>query len=81
MQLDVPIMFVLPLMPSDINTEDVPRIHNLLGQVMNCFASRTVAGIAAKKSAPAIDMNRRLFRMFPLALFAQFCLICLVTAL
>jgi hypothetical protein len=40
MKLDVPVMFVLPLMPSDLKTEDVPRIHYLLSQVMNCFASR-----------------------------------------
>jgi hypothetical protein len=43
MQLDVPIMFVLPLMPSDINTEDVPRIHNLLSEVIKYFASKNDA--------------------------------------
>ena len=57
MQLDVPIMFVLPLMPSDINTEDVPRIHDLLSQVMNGFASRTEAGIASKEKCSGLGID------------------------
>jgi hypothetical protein len=40
MQLEAPVMFALPLMPSDLNAEEVPRIYNLLSQVMNCFAAR-----------------------------------------
>jgi hypothetical protein len=40
MQFDAPVMFALPLLPTDLNTEEVPRIYNLLRQVMNCFAAR-----------------------------------------
>jgi hypothetical protein len=54
-QLDVPIMFVLPLMPSDINTEDVPRIHNLLSQVMNGFASITEVRITSKEKCSGLS--------------------------
>ena len=53
-QLDVPIMFVLPLMPSDINTGDVPRIHNLLCQIINGLASRTKAGIASREKCSGL---------------------------
>ena len=56
MQLDVQIMFVLPIMPSDINIEDVPRIHDLLSQVMNGFASRTEAGIASKEKCSGLGL-------------------------
>jgi hypothetical protein len=49
MQLDVPVMSVLPLMPSDLKEEDVSRIYNLLNQVMDYFAARMNAGIASKE--------------------------------
>ena len=40
MQLDVMVMFALPLMPHDLKKDDVPKIRDLLNQVMEDFASR-----------------------------------------
>jgi len=56
MQLDAQIMFVLPIMPSDINIEDVPRIHDLLSQVMNGFALRTEARTAGKEKCSGLGL-------------------------
>jgi hypothetical protein len=39
MQLNVAVMFALPLMPSDLRSEDVPRVHELLTQVMDYLAA------------------------------------------
>ncbi|MDD2834572.1 MAG: hypothetical protein PHY05_00325 [Methanothrix sp.] len=40
MQLDVAVMFALPLMIRDLRNDDVPKIHDLLNQVMKNFAER-----------------------------------------
>ncbi len=39
LQTDVAVMFALPLMPSDLRSEDVPGIHDLLCRVMDYFAA------------------------------------------
>lgn len=38
LQTDIAVMFALPLTPSDLQSEDVPRVHYILGQVMDYFA-------------------------------------------
>ncbi len=38
LQTDIAVMFALPLMPSDLQSEDVPRVHYILSQVMDYFA-------------------------------------------
>jgi hypothetical protein len=38
-QLDVAIMFSLPLMSSDLRPEYIPRVHNLLALVMDYYAA------------------------------------------
>ena len=38
MQLDVAMMFALPLMRSDLKNDDVPKICDLFNQVMEDFA-------------------------------------------
>jgi hypothetical protein len=38
LQLYIAVMFALPLMPSDLRMEDVPRVHDLLSQVMDYLA-------------------------------------------
>ena len=38
--LDVAVMFALPLMQSDLREDEVPGIHDLLARVMDGFASR-----------------------------------------
>jgi hypothetical protein len=40
MQLDVAVMFALPLMPHDLKNDDVPKIRDFLNQVMENFADR-----------------------------------------
>jgi len=40
MQLDVSVMFALPLMSRDLKNEDVPKVRDLLNQVMANFADR-----------------------------------------
>ena len=40
MQLRVAVMFALPLMPSDLRSDDVPRVHELLTQVMDYLAAK-----------------------------------------
>ncbi len=46
MQLDVTVMFALPLMPHDLKNDDVPKIRDLLNQVMEDFAARKEQGFA-----------------------------------
>jgi hypothetical protein len=46
MQLDVAVMFALPLMIRDLRNDDVPKIHDLLNQVMETFRERTKQGLA-----------------------------------
>jgi len=46
MQLDVAVMFALPLMLRDLKKDDVPKIRDLLNQVMEDFAERTEPGFA-----------------------------------
>jgi hypothetical protein len=46
MQLDVTVMFALPLMPHDLKKDDVPKIRDLLNQVMENFAMRKEQGFA-----------------------------------
>jgi len=46
MQLDVTVMFALPLMPHDLKNDDVPKIRDLLNQVMENFATRKEQGFA-----------------------------------
>jgi len=46
MQLDVAVMFSLPLMLCDLKNDDVPKIRNLLNQVMEDFAERKEQGSA-----------------------------------
>lgn len=46
MQLDVTVMFALPLMPHDLKNDDVPKIRDLLNQVMEDFATRKEQGFA-----------------------------------
>jgi hypothetical protein len=45
-QLDVAVMFALPLMIRDLKKDDVPKIHDLLNQVMENFAERKEQGFA-----------------------------------
>jgi hypothetical protein len=40
MQLDVSVMFALPLMSRDLKNEDVPKVRDLLNQVMANFADK-----------------------------------------
>ena len=40
MQLDASVMFALPLMSRDLKNEDVPKVRDLLNQVMANFADR-----------------------------------------
>lgn len=40
MQLCIAVMFALPLMPSDLRAGEVPRVHDLLTQVMDYLAAR-----------------------------------------
>jgi len=46
MQLDDTVMFALPLMPRDLKIDDVPKIRDLLNQVMEDFAARKNQGLA-----------------------------------
>jgi hypothetical protein len=46
MQLDVAVMFDLPLTIRDLKNDDVPVIHDLLNQVMEKFAERKEQGFA-----------------------------------
>jgi len=45
-QLDVSVMFALPLMSRDLKTDDVPKIRDLLNQVMESFSERSPQGFA-----------------------------------
>jgi hypothetical protein len=45
-QLDATVMFALPLMPHDLKNDDVPKIRDLLNQVMENFAARKDQGSA-----------------------------------
>lgn len=47
MQLDVAVMFALPLMIRDLKNDDIPKIHDLLNQVMEDFAERKEQGFAS----------------------------------
>jgi transketolase C-terminal domain/subunit len=42
MQLDVAMMFALPLMQSDLKNDDAPRIRDLFNQVMEDFADEVI---------------------------------------
>lgn len=44
MQLDVTVMFALPLMPRDLKNDDVPKIRDLLNQIMENFATKKELG-------------------------------------
>ncbi|MDD1751240.1 MAG: hypothetical protein LUO89_15360 [Methanothrix sp.] len=44
MQLDVTVMFALPLMPLDLKNDDVPKIYDLLNQIMENFATKREHG-------------------------------------
>jgi len=46
MQLDVAVMFALPLMLCDLKNDDVPKIRDLLNQVMEDFAEKKEQGFA-----------------------------------
>jgi hypothetical protein len=46
MQLDATVMFALPLMPNDLENDDVPKIHELLNQVIEGFTSKKEQGLA-----------------------------------
>jgi hypothetical protein len=46
MQLDVTVMFALPLMPQDLKNDDVPKIRDLLNQIMENFVARKNQGFA-----------------------------------
>jgi hypothetical protein len=46
MQLDVALMFALPLMRSDLKNDDVAKIRDLFNQVMEEFAERKEQGFA-----------------------------------
>lgn len=46
MQLDVAMMFALPLMRSDLKNDDMPKIRDLFNQVMEGFAERKEQGFA-----------------------------------
>lgn len=47
MQLDVAVMFALPLMIRDLKNDDVPKIHDLLNQVIETFRERKEQGFAS----------------------------------
>jgi hypothetical protein len=47
MQLDVTVMFALPLMPHDIKNEEVPKIRDLLNQIMEDLVARKEQGLAS----------------------------------
>ncbi len=40
MQLCIAVMFALPLMPSDLRSDDVSRVHDLLARVMDYLAAK-----------------------------------------
>ncbi|VVB64544.1 Uncharacterised protein [uncultured archaeon] len=40
LQLCIEVMFALPLMPSDLRSKDVPRVQDLLSQVVDYLATR-----------------------------------------
>jgi hypothetical protein len=40
LQLYLEVMFALPLMPSDLRSEDGPRVHDLLSQMMDYLATK-----------------------------------------
>lgn len=44
MQLDVTVMFALPLMSCDLKADDVPKIRDLLNEIMASFAERSTQG-------------------------------------
>jgi hypothetical protein len=44
MQLDVAMMLALPLMPHDLKKDDLPRIYDMLNEVIEDFASRKEKG-------------------------------------
>jgi len=46
MQLDATVMFALPLMPDDLENDDVPKIRELLNQVIEGFTSKKEQGFA-----------------------------------
>lgn len=46
MQLDITVMFALPLMPQDLKNDDVPKIRDLLNQIMEGFSARKEQGFA-----------------------------------
>ncbi len=46
MQLDITMMLALPLMPCDLKRDEVPRIHNMLNQIMEDFITRKEQGFA-----------------------------------
>ena len=46
MQLDVTVMLALPLMPHDLKRDDVPKICDLLNQVMEDFSARKEPGFS-----------------------------------
>ena len=46
MQLDVAMMFALPLMRSDLKNDDMPQIRDLFNEVMEDFAERKEQGFA-----------------------------------
>ncbi len=46
MQLDITVMFALPLMPHDLKKDEVPRIRNLLKLVMEDFTTTKEQGFA-----------------------------------
>jgi len=46
MQLDVAVMFALPLMLRDLKNDEVPKIRDLLNRVMEDFAERKEQGFA-----------------------------------
>ncbi|MCK9566168.1 MAG: hypothetical protein M0Q43_08985 [Methanothrix sp.] len=46
MQLDVAVMFALPLMPRDLKNDEVPKIRDLLRQVMEDFSEWKEQGFA-----------------------------------
>lgn len=39
MKLNIAVMFALPLMPTDLRSDEVPRVHDLLTQVMDYLAA------------------------------------------
>jgi hypothetical protein len=39
-RMDIAVLFALPLMPSDLHSSEVGRVHELLGQIVN-YLSKT----------------------------------------